>query len=124
MVTHRKPAPSRHGFLEVDMLVAIALLLVALLPLAYSFVSDQRAARIAYERAVAMELIDGEMEMLVAGAWRNYPTGTNDFLLTGNATINLSTSRALLIIEPGLIRLEWRTAKRRSPGIIREVNVP
>jgi hypothetical protein len=124
MVNHPNINTSRRGYLELDLLVAAALLFVALMPLAYSFVSDQRAARQAYERAVAMELIDGEMEILVAGAWRNHPAGTNEFQLTGNATTNLSTTRALLIIKPKLIRLEWHTARRQTQGIIREVNLP
>jgi len=116
---------SRHaGFLEADLLVALALLMIAVLPLAYSFTADQRAMRAAYERAVAMELLDGELEMLAAGAWRNHPVGTNVITLTGNAAVNLTTNRALLIIQTNSIRLEWRTAKRASTGIIREIHRP
>jgi hypothetical protein len=104
--------------------IALAILVMALLPLAYSFVADQRAMRAAYERAAAMQLVDGEMEVLAAGGWRQYPPGTNVITLTGNAAVNLTTNRALLIIETNSIRLEWRTAKRASAGIIREVKRP
>ena len=69
-------------------------------------------------------LLDGEMEILAAGAWRNHPAGTNVITLTGNAAVNLTTNRALLIIETNSIRLEWRTAKRASTGIIREIHRP
>ena len=110
--------------LEVDMTIAITILFLAVLPLAYSFASDAKAMRRIYERAIAMELLDGKMEVLAAGAWKNYPTGTNEIRLTGNAATNLTTDRALLIIKPELIRLEWHTGNRRSQGIIRETKLP
>src|SRR6266436_470087 len=61
------------AFLMTEMLVALAILLGALLPLAYSLVSEKRLARAVYQRAVAMELVDGEMEILAAGEWRAMP---------------------------------------------------
>jgi hypothetical protein len=118
------PSHRNAGFLEADLVIALAILVMALLPLAYSFVADQRAMRAAYERAAAMQLVDGEMELLAAGGWRDYPPGTNVITLTGNAAATLTTNRALLIIETNSIRLEWRTAKRASVGIIREAKRP
>jgi hypothetical protein len=122
--THPRPRPHERGMLEVDMTIAITILFLAILPLAYSFAYDAKAMRRNYERAIAMELLDGKMEVLAAGAWKNYPAGTNEIRLTGNATTNLTTDRALLILQPNHIRLEWRTANRRSQGIIREVKLP
>ncbi|HEU5068921.1 MAG TPA: hypothetical protein VFV96_00730 [Verrucomicrobiae bacterium] len=124
MVITRNQFKRPRGMLEVDMLVAMALLFVALIPLAYSFTADRHAMRVAYERAVAMECLDGELELLAAGAWHNYPAGTNHLTLTGAATTNLSTRDALLILTPGKIRLAWRPAQRLSAGIIREVKRP
>ena len=114
----------QRGMLEVDMTIALVLLFLAVMPLAHSFVSDTKAIRISYERTVAMELLDGEMEILMAGGWRNHPQGTNEIKLRGNATVNLTTDRALLILQPGHIRLEWRPSNRPSTGIIREANLP
>jgi hypothetical protein len=124
MVTIRNPLHSRRAFLEVDLLAAVALLCVALLPLAYSFINDRRAIRDTYERAVAMQLLDGEMEILVAGAGRQYPLGTNELTLTGNAVTNLSSRHALLLVQPGKFRLEWHPARLEHPTVIREVNTP
>lgn len=124
MVIPKTNSNHEHGMLEVDMTIAIAILFLAVLPLAYSFATDAKAMRRNYERAVAMELLDGKMEVLAAGAWRNHPPGTNEIRLTGNAAANLSTDHALLIIQPNRIRLEWRPADRFSAGIIREVNLP
>lgn len=110
--------------LEVDMSIALTILFIAVLPLAYSFASDAKAIRRSYERAIAMELLDGKMEVLAAGAWKNHPPGTNEIELTGNAAANLTTDRALLILQPGRIRLEWRPANRNCTGIIREAKLP
>ena len=120
----RKKINRERGVLEVDMTIALTILFLAVIPLACSFVSDAKAMRRNYERAIAMELLDGKMEVLAAGAWRNHPPGTNEIRLAGNAATNLSTDRALLIVQPGRIRLEWRPANRPSTGIIREVKLP
>jgi len=106
------------------MLVAIALLTVAILPLAYSFVADQRAMRSSYEHAVAMQLLDGEMEVLAAGAWRTYPSGTNRVTLHGKASVNLSNQEATLIIDPKFIRLEWNAPGRMGGPIVRVMQHP
>src|SRR5437016_843099 len=52
----------RTGTLMVEFLVAMALVMGALLPLAYSFAKEKRLARALYQRAVAMEIVDGEIE--------------------------------------------------------------
>ena len=47
------------GGLSIELIVATAILLGALLPLAYSIVTEKRFARAAYQHAVAMEIVDG-----------------------------------------------------------------
>ena len=69
----------QRGSLMVELLVALAFLVGVLFPLAYSFVSERRLARAYYQRAVAMEIVDGEMEALLAGQWRAFPPGTHDY---------------------------------------------
>lgn len=112
------------GFLEADLVIALALLLVAVLPLAYAFRADFKALRFANERAAALSLVDGQMELLMAGGARTLAQGTNVITLTGAAVANLSTNRALVIREGGRIRLEWRPAGRSSAGVIREGTLP
>ena len=65
----------RRGALMTELFVAMALLTGALLPLAYSITSEKRLARASYQRAVAMEIVDGEMEVLAAGEWRAFSAG-------------------------------------------------
>jgi hypothetical protein len=115
----------REGALLIELLVAITLLGAALLPLAYSIVSEQRLARACYQRAIAMELVDGEMEVLAAGEWRSFKPGTQEYVAHGGAVTNLPPGRLLLTVQPGKVRLEWQPASSRHGGpVVREVNVP
>src|SRR5258708_34004562 len=87
------PRVRQNGFLMTEMLVALAILLGALLPLAYSLASEKRLARAAYQRAVAMELVDGEMEILAAGEWRAMPAGVHEDQVHAAARLKPPTCR-------------------------------
>jgi len=124
MVIRRRNHGSQHGALEVDMLIALALLFGAAIPLMCTFGSDAHALRFHYDRAVAMECVDGEMEILAAGAWRNHPVGTNEITFSGNAAKNLHPPTATVIRQADFIRVEWRPEGRRAVCIAREVKLP
>jgi hypothetical protein len=106
----------------VELLVALALLLGAVLPLAYSIASEKRLARSTYQRAVAMELVDGEIEALLAGGWRAFSPGTHEYQVHARAAENLPPGRFVLNVTTDRIRLEWRPAQKHSGGsVVREV---
>jgi hypothetical protein len=66
MVIRTQPDRARQtGALTTELLVALALLVGLLLPLAYSFVSERKLVRACYQRAVAMEIVDGEFLLTV-----------------------------------------------------------
>ncbi len=112
---------NRCGALMTELLVAMALLAAALLPLAYSFASERRLARAQYQRAVAMEIVDGELETLIAGEWRAFPTGTHEYLVRARAATNLPPGRFLLTIENDKVRLTWSPAVKQHGGaVVRE----
>jgi Tfp pilus assembly protein PilX len=112
------------GALMTELLVAMMLLTVALLPLAYSISSDKRMARACYDRAVAMEIVDGEMEALVAGEWRAFAPGTHDYPVHAAAAVNLPPGRFLLTIETNKVRLEWRPSVLQHGGpVVREAAI-
>lgn len=114
----------QRGALLVELLVAMALLVSALLPVAYSIGSEKRFARAAYQRAVAMEIVDGEIEVLAAGEWRAFPQGTSDYLVRAGAATNLPPGRFRLTIEDRKVRLDWRpSAKQHGGPVVREVTV-
>jgi hypothetical protein len=105
-----------------ELIVALALLTVAVIPLAYSFLSDARLLRASYERAVAVELVDGELEILAAGDWRAFAPGTHDYQLRGVAVTNLPPGRCQFTVTTNVLRLEWTPAKHRGVGaVVREV---
>jgi hypothetical protein len=110
--------PRRHdsGFLMVELLVALALVVIILLPFAYAFAGERRIALASYQRAVAMEIVDGEMEMLVAGEWRAFPPGTHDYQVHAGAATNLPPGRFILNVRSGKVRLRWQPALKDHGG--------
>jgi hypothetical protein len=114
----------RRGALMGELLVAISLLTVAILPIAYSMRTEREVARSYYEQALAMEIVDGEMEALVAGQWRQYAPGVHDYGVKANAAANLPEGKFLLTIRTNLVRLEWQPAEAHHGGpVIREVTI-
>ena len=124
MVIPDKSSRAERAMLTVDLIVAIGILMIAVLPLGYSFIRDGRALRSTYQRAVAMEIVDGEMEILAAGAWRALPEGTHDYAVRATAAQNLPPGKFQSTREGSRIRLEWRSEKKAGVGVVaRETNV-
>ena len=124
VIPARKIFGSRHGYLMVELLVAMAILTGALLPIAYSLASEKRLARSSYQRAVAMEVVDGELEVLAAGPWREFTPGVHDYSVSARALTNLPPGKFLLTVRPGKVRLEWLPGVKDHGGpVAREVVV-
>lgn len=110
--------------LMAELLVAMALLVIAVMPIGYSIRKEQVLARAYYERAVAMEIVDGEMEVLLAGEWREFPGGTTEYPVHADAAANLPDGKFLLTTGSGKVRLEWRPEQKQHGGpVIREAVV-
>jgi hypothetical protein len=119
---HRLAA--KRGALMVELLVAMALLTGALLPVAYSFASEKRYARSIYQRAIAMEIVDGEAEVLAAGAWKHFTNGVFNYQVHAAAAANLPPGKFVLTVKPETLRLEWRPLVKNHGGpVVREVRV-
>jgi hypothetical protein len=120
-----KPSRNKAAFAMAELIVAMAILTIAMMPLALSFANEQRLARNSYQRAVAMEIIDGEMEILTAGEWRSFQPGSQPYPLRAEAAKNLPPGKAVLTISGNHIRLQWLPGKKYSTGeIIREADAP
>lgn len=122
----RAEAPRRRerGALMTECVVALAILATVMLPLSYSFLQESRLCRAYYHRAVALEIIDGEMEALVAGEWRSFGQGRQHYPMRAQAATNLPPGEFALTMTNGLARLEWSPAKHSSGGVVaREVKV-
>jgi hypothetical protein len=103
------------------MVTALAILTIAILPLSYMFGSELSLCRRYYNRAVAMEIVDGEMEVLVAGEWRAYANGTHPYPIHADAAKNLPAGNFVLTVHDKHLRLEWSPADhRQAANIFRE----
>jgi hypothetical protein len=114
MVVRPSGERQRRGSLQMDCLVALGLLMTVVLPLAYGFLHSQRLMRQTYQRAVVVELIDGELEVLARGEWRAFPLGTVDYPLRGGALTNVPPGRFILTRTAQLCRLDWQPADARQ----------
>jgi hypothetical protein len=113
------------GWMVLECVVALGILLSVMIPISFSFVSEHRACRASYYHAVAMELVDGEMEILRAGEWRQFPRGAQPYSIRGAAAKNLPPGRFMLTVEEHLVRLEWQPANKDQGGkVSRETIVP
>jgi hypothetical protein len=119
-----KGSRSRRGFLMVDLVVAMAILSLAIVPLGFSFVRERQVLKIEYLRSVANEIVDGEMEILAAGDWKNFPDGSQHYSVHANAAATLSPGHFQLTKTGNRLRLEWTPDKRHGIGaVVREVTV-
>jgi len=121
--------PQRHskprGVLLTEMIVAMAILAIALLPLGYAASSTAKLFRANYERAVAMEIVDGEMEILAAGEWRAFPEGAQPYTIHAKAAASLPPGHFQFTRAGNHLRLEWSSTEKRGIGaVVREVTVP
>jgi hypothetical protein len=118
----KRIAGRQRGSLMIELAAAMTLLLGALLPLAYSMTKERQVARATYQRAIAMEIVDGEAELLAAGGWKSFNPGRQPYPVAARAITNLPAGNFWLTLSPGLIRLEWQpTVKGHGGSVVREV---
>lgn len=119
---HSARRQAARGSLSVELTVALGVLVLALLPLSVSFVPGQHALQSRYFRAVALEIVDGEMEVLAAGEWRAFAPGRQPYPVRAEAAKNLPPGAFTLTLTNGRVRLEWRPEARGTGGpVVREV---
>jgi hypothetical protein len=92
--------------------------------LSFAFLEEQKLARAYYNQAIAMEIVDGEMEVLAAGEWRVFKPGSQDYQVRAEAAKNLPPGRFVLTIQEPRVKLEWRPEQEGKGGAVRrEVTV-
>lgn len=112
------------GALMTELMVAMAILAVAVFPLAFSFAQETKFLRSCYNRAVATEIVDGEVEVLLAGEWRSFKEGVQDYTPHALAATNLPSNKFQLTLTGRRLRLEWLPSEKDQGGsVIREVTV-
>ena len=113
---------SSPGFLTIELIVAIAILAAVVLPLGTAWYHEMKMLRTYYRDAVAMEILDGEMEVLAAGGWRGLAAGRHELKPTAHAATNLPPGHFILTREPERLRLEWLPQRGRK--MAREIKLP
>ena len=93
--------------MTTELVVAMAILATALIPISFAFVQEMKLCRAYYYKAVAMEIIDGEMEILVAGKWRVFKEGVQPYAVSAGAATNLPPGKFTLTLSGKQARLEW-----------------
>lgn len=108
----RLHAPATPGMLTTELIVSLAILTLAVIPLSFGFLQEAKSCRDYYREAVAMEIVDGEMEILAAGEWRAFREGQQPYAIRAEAAKNLPPGQFLLTLSNGMVRLEWRPERR------------
>lgn len=112
------------GFLEVDLFIGLAILSLAVVPLGYSFARERQVLKIEYASCVANEIVDGEMEILMAGDWKNFPDGAQTYSVQAYAAASLPAGHFQLTKTGNHLRLEWNADEKRGIGtVVRETTV-
>lgn len=102
-------------------MVGLAILALALLPLGYSFVRERQVLKSEYLRGVADELVDGETEVLAAGAAKNLPEGKQAYAISGKAAEQLPPGHFELTKTGNRLRLAWLPDANSGLGaVVRE----
>ena len=110
--------------MTTELVVAMAILVLAVIPLAFTYPQEEKLLRSSYQRAVAMEIVDGEMEILLAGEWQSYKQGAQPYAFHAQSATNLPAGRAELTVTGKHLRLDWLPKQRVSGGeVIREADV-
>jgi hypothetical protein len=109
------------GALMTEVLIGMAIFAIAVMPLAVSFMTNQITMRRLYQKAVTMEAIDGEMEILAAGEWHSFKEGAQAYPMEAARAKNLMRGSATLTVTGNHLKLEWKpTDGRKGNFLVRE----
>ncbi len=112
----------QRGALLTEAAIALAILVTVMIPFSASVWHEQALCRAYYHRAIAMEIVDGEMEALAAGEWQSFKPGSQVYPIRANALTNLPPGRFVLTLSEQVLRLEWIPEQRDQGGkVVREV---
>lgn len=119
-----KRRQGRRANLTIELVAALGVLTAVVIPYAFSVAYEIRLCRVNYHRAVAMEIVDGEMEVLAAGEWRSFQPGTHSYTVQAAAAKNLPPGRFLFTMNGRRVQLEWLPERSGMKGVRREVTLP
>ena len=98
---------ARRGMLEMDLAAALALLALVIVPIGFAIQHERRFLHAEYARSAVAELVDGEAEILAAGAARPYPDGTQPYPVAGPTVMALPPGHFQLTKHGRQASLAW-----------------
>ncbi len=104
------------GMLMTELAVALAILVIVVLPLSFATHHEQKLLRACFYRAVAMEIVDGEMELLAAGGWNAVAEGANEYHPRAQAQTNLPPGKFMVIRNRDSLSLQWVPGRKGAGG--------
>jgi hypothetical protein len=107
------------GILMAEFSAAIAIFALVVFTSAAPLVMEQAVIRRETARAVAIEIVDGEMELLAAGAWKKFPVGSHEYQVSLASARTLPPGRFVLDVTALKVTLEWREVKPSGREISR-----
>ena len=107
------------GLLMAELYAALAIFSMLVMAVAAPLAMNQSMVRKMTTRAVVMEIVDGEAELLAAGLWRKYGEGEQDYAVSCDSAKSLPKGRFVLRVDASKIRLEWREQLRDGREIVR-----
>jgi len=120
----KSPAGRRRGSMFLELVISLGILVVMVSWMGSVHWQEQNLARDYYYRAVAMQVVDGEMEALVAGEWKAFRPGDQPYTPRAEAAKNLPPGRLTLTVGAGRVKLEWVPTGRSGGGrVMREAKV-
>ena len=114
----RRPHANETAALMTELIIGIAILGIAVFPLAYSFAKEHQYLRTCYQRAVAMEIVDGEMEVLLAGDWHSFTNGVHALTPQARSATNLPPGTLQLTVAGKNLQVEWLPSEKDQGGKI------
>lgn len=102
----------RHGFVSMDLFLAMALFLFGFFGIAFVSTREMRLARAYYYDAIAMSLVDGELEVLAAGEWQSLPEGESTYHSKAPTMSALPPGEFRATRSTKRIQLEWIPAQK------------
>ena len=122
MIPSRTKRPARcRAFLQLDVAIAITFLALVFIPLSVSSSGELDLARRHYFEAVALQLIDGEMDVLLAGERRKYTPGEHRIKPVGESVQNLPEGEFVLSVQDQKLTLAWVPKKLAKWGRVDRV---
>lgn len=122
--TFRHKTAMRRGFLQVDLLIGLTILSLALVPLGFAFARERQVLRMEYSRAALNEIVDGEMEILAAGGAKNLNEGSQKYSVSARALENLPAGHFQLTKTGSQLRLEWLPDEKHGvSAVVREATL-